>query len=125
LGQLGREHTSATIASLMDDPGASNIETRLGRVIAISQGQVDPQVPPFNELPLVAPNHIESRTGRLLNVETSEAQGAESGKYLVRSGQVIYCKIRPALMKATIVNFQTLCSADMYALDADQKWLIN
>lgn len=65
---------------------------------------------------LIAPNHIESNTGRLLAEESAEKQGADSGKYLVRSGQVIYSKIRPGLNKATIAPSDCLCSADMYAL---------
>ncbi|MFF9511737.1 restriction endonuclease subunit S [Streptomyces sp. NPDC014724] len=65
---------------------------------------------------LIAPNHIERNTGRLLAEESAEEQGADSGKYLVQAGQVIYSKIRPGLNKATIAPSDCLCSADMYAL---------
>jgi type I restriction enzyme S subunit len=86
------------------------------RCVHIAEGQVDPEDAEYSELPLIAPNHIESRTGRLLEVETAGEQGAISGKYLCRSGAVIYSKIRPALRKAVIAPFDCLCSADMYPL---------
>lgn len=76
-------------------------------------------------MPLIAPNHIESRSGRLLDVESAREQGVTSGKYFARSGQVIYSKIRPALMKATIAPSDCLCSADMYPLEANKHWLSN
>ena len=61
-------------------------------------------------------NHVESRTGRLLNRETASEQGAISGKYFCRSGDVIYSKIRPALAKVAVAPEDCLCSADMYPL---------
>ena len=53
---------------------------------SIAKGQVDPKDAEFKRLPLIAPNHIESGTGKLLLVETADEQGAESGKYLFRRG---------------------------------------
>jgi type I restriction enzyme, S subunit len=87
-----------------------------GRCIDIAEGQVDPKDGRFASLPLIAPNHVETCTGRLLLIETAEEQGAESGKYQCREGDVIYSKIRPALRKATIAPGECLCSADMYPL---------
>jgi len=63
---------------------------------------------------MIAPNHIESGTGRILFTETADQQGAISGKYLVKPGDLIYSKIRPALNKACIAAGDWLCSADMY-----------
>src|SRR5690349_22029077 len=65
---------------------------------------------------LIAPNHIESGTGRILATETAAEQGADSGKYTVAGGQVVYSKIRPALNKVAIAPTDCLCSADMYAM---------
>ena len=84
--------------------------------IFITEGQVDPEIDPYANMPLIAPNHLESGTGRLLRTETAADQGAISGKYLCRRGDVIYSKIRPALRKATVAVEHCLCSADMYAL---------
>lgn len=86
---------------------------RMGHV---RNGQVDPRRPEYCDLPLYAPNHIESGTGRLLGIETAAEQGADSGKYPVRSGELVYSKIRPALRKLIIAPDDGLCSADMYAV---------
>ena len=55
----------------------------------INTGQVDPRRAEYRNLALIAPNHIESGTGRLLEHETAAEQGADSGKYQVRRGQII------------------------------------
>ncbi|MGO7851672.1 restriction endonuclease subunit S [Rhizobium ruizarguesonis] len=89
---------------------------KFSRCVAIAEGQVSPQEEPFRSMPLIAPNHIESGTGRLLGLETAAEQGAVSGKYLCRQGDVIYSKIRPALAKAVIAPTDALCSADMYPM---------
>lgn len=85
-------------------------------LVMIASGQVDPRAPAYRNLPLIAPDHIESGTGRLLAVRTAAEQGAISGKYLVEPGDVIYSKIRPYLRKAHLATFPALCSADMYPL---------
>lgn len=84
--------------------------------VRIATGQVDPRVEPYASMVLVAPDHIESGTGRLLEIKTAAEQGAISGKYLFNPGDVIYSKIRPYLQKAFVANFRGLCSADMYPL---------
>ena len=89
----------------------------------INSGQVDPRKPEFKELILIAPNHIEKGTGHLLYTETADAQGADSGKYSVKQGQIIYSKIRPHLRKAVISPFDGLCSADMYPITFDPSLL--
>jgi type I restriction enzyme S subunit len=89
---------------------------RFGRYVEFRSGQVDPEDESFTNHILIAPNHIESGTGRLLSTETAADQGAESGKYWCDKGDVIYSKIRPALRKVTLAPFDCLCSADMYPL---------
>ncbi len=85
-------------------------------VVSIANGQVDPKKEPFKFMILVAPDHIESKSGKLLFKITASDQRAISGKYVFKSGDVIYSKIRPYLQKATLANFEGLCSADMYPL---------
>jgi type I restriction enzyme S subunit len=79
-------------------------------------GQVDPRLAPYRDWVLVAPDHIESGTGRLLTTATADEQQAISGKYVFEAGDVIYSKIRPYLRKATLASNSGLCSADMYPL---------
>jgi type I restriction enzyme S subunit len=86
------------------------------RCVCVAEGQVNPEEYPYRTMPLIAPNHVESGTGRLLYVETAEQQSAESGKYFCNAGDVIYSKIRPALRKVCIAPEDCLCSADMYPL---------
>lgn len=100
---------------------------KFARIARVTEGLVDPRVEPYRTMPLFAPNHIESGTGRLLAVESAEDQDAGSGKYLCKAGCVVYSKIRPALAKAIIAPTDGLCSADMYPLTcserAEPKWL--
>ncbi len=84
--------------------------------VSLPNGQVDPKQMPYCHWPLIAPDHIESVTGRLLCLETAIEQGAISGKYEFKPGDVLYSKIRPYLRKAVLADRQGLCSADMYPL---------
>ncbi|MCE9681135.1 restriction endonuclease subunit S [Halomonas alkalisoli] len=86
------------------------------RCVRIAEGQVDPKLDEYRQKVLIAPNHIESSTGKIICFETAGEQGAESGKYVCQPGDVVYSKIRPALRKACILNQSALCSADMYPL---------
>ncbi len=76
-------------------------------------------------LPHIAPNNIESGTGKLLKYRTVAEDQVISSKHLFESGQVLYSKIRPYLAKVAIVDFAGLCSADMYpvATDLDPRYL--
>lgn len=89
---------------------------RYGYRTRVQEGQVDPEEEPFSEMLLIAPNHIESDTGRVFGLSTARDQAAISGKYLVRNGDVVYSKIRPHLNKVALAEFDGLCSADMYPI---------
>jgi type I restriction enzyme S subunit len=82
----------------------------------IPQGQVDPRDVPYCSMYLIGPEHVESGTGKLLTRRTAREQGAISGKYLFKKGDVVYGKINPYLRKAFLAEFDGLCSADMYPL---------
>lgn len=86
----------------------------------IQQGQVDPEIEPYSEMMLIAPNHIESNTGRLLELSTARDQSAISGKYLVQKGDIVYSKIRPHLNKVALSKEPGLCSADMYPIRTEE-----
>lgn len=74
----------------------------------------------------VAPDCIEKATGRLLIRRTVREAGIKSANHSFRAGQILYSKIRPSLSKATVVDFDGLCSADMYPIDAlvDTQFLL-
>ncbi|MGO7751141.1 restriction endonuclease subunit S [Rhizobium ruizarguesonis] len=84
----------------------------------ITSGQVDPRESPYRSMILIAPDHIRSGAGRIDERFTAEQQGAISGKYLVKKGEVIYSKIRPNLQKLALATEDCLCSADMYPVSA-------
>ncbi|MEA4856551.1 MAG: restriction endonuclease subunit S [Solidesulfovibrio sp.] len=90
--------------------------SRFSKKVFIAEGQVNPEESPYLDMFLIAPNYIESGTGRLLSKETAAEQGAESGKYFCMNGDVIYSKIRPSLAKVVMASEDCLCSADMYPL---------
>ena len=89
---------------------------RIKHIAFIQNGQIDPKLSVHKNKILIAPNHIESATGRIIYKETAEEQGAESGKYPVKMGALIYSKIRPELRKACIAEEDGMCSADMYSI---------
>ena len=88
----------------------------LPKAARIANGQIDPRMESYRSMVLVAPDHIESGTGRLLVRKTAREQHAISGKYVFNRGDVVYRKIRPNLRKAVLVDFDGLFSADMYPL---------
>jgi type I restriction enzyme S subunit len=98
-----------------------NQKRRLIDVVTLPKGQVDPQQEPYKSLTLVAPDHVESCTGRLLARKSAREQGASSGKYEVSSGDVVLSKIRPYLRKVVYADFEGTCSADMYPLRATKE----
>jgi type I restriction enzyme S subunit len=95
----------------------------LGEVVAVRSSLVDPTDDKYGHFPHIAPDTIERDTGRLLPYKTVKESGVQSGKYRFEPGDVLYSKIRPNLNKVALVNFEGLCSADMYALHVDQTQL--
>jgi len=85
-------------------------------VAAVDANLVDPS--DYPDYPHIAPNHIESRTGRLLPYTTVKSDGVTSSKHLFVPGHILYSKIRPYLAKAVRVEFSGLCSADMYPVSS-------
>lgn len=70
------------------------------------------------QLPHIAPDNIGAGTGKLLAFNTVAEDGVKSPKHRFYPGQVLYSKIRPYLRKAVIIDFEGVCSADMYPLTA-------
>lgn len=92
-------------------------EVHLFDVAPIRASLVDPRKPDLANMILVAPDHIESGSGRISQRVSASKQQAISGKFFVKKNSVIYSKIRPYLAKAAIADEAVLCSADMYPLE--------
>ncbi len=84
--------------------------------VSINDRQVDPTVMPYSALPHISGENMESQTCRLLSYRTAEEDGIKSGNYLFSSGTILYSKIRPYLRKAVYVDFDGVCSADVYPI---------
>ena len=84
-------------------------------VAHIAANLVDPK--DFPNLPHIAPDNIERHTGRLLAYRTVQQDAVTSANHHFYPGQLLYSKIRPYLNKCVRVEFEGLCSADMYPLD--------
>ncbi|MFM2430789.1 MAG: hypothetical protein RLZZ511_2002 [Cyanobacteriota bacterium] len=89
---------------------------RFVEVAAIQSNLVKPD--DYGTSPHIAPNYIEKDTGKLLPYKTIAEDQVTSPKHLFYPGQILYSKIRPNLNKVVIVDFEGLCSADMYPIES-------
>ena len=91
---------------------------RFDEVAEIKSNLVNPA--DYQEFPHIAPDNIEKKTGILLEYHTVAEDGVKSGKHRFYAGQILYSKIRPYLSKVVTVDFDGLCSADMYPINAKE-----
>ena len=89
---------------------------RFDEAAIIKSNLVDPAE--YQDYPHIAPDNIEKKTGVLLEYHTIAEDGVKSGKHRFYPGQILYSKIRPNLSKVVVVDFDGLCSADMYPIEA-------
>lgn len=92
---------------------------RFDEVADIKSNLVEPSN--YLEFPHIAPYNIEKRTGILRDYHTIAEDGVKSGKHRFYAGQILYSKIRPYLSKVVMVDFDGLCSADMYPIEAKEN----
>jgi len=90
----------------------------LADVCTIQSGQVDPRLSPYAEMVHIAPDDIESQTGRILEKRTATEDRVISGKYAFGTNAILYSKIRPNLQKVALPRFPGVCSADIYPVYA-------
>lgn len=88
---------------------------RFKDIAIIRSNLVDPTS--YKDAIQVAPDAIEKGTGRLLEIRTVGEAEVKSWNHYFYPNQIIYSKIRPNLSKAIIVDFEGLCSADMYPIE--------
>lgn len=131
-GELTREWREEIVEILHNDFSSNEIHSYEEDVLERLPGQwcylpfseaaeiksnlVDPKLTP--DAIHLAPNNIESNTGRLFDLSTVEKDGVKSNKHKFFSGQLVYSKIRPYLNKVCYVDFEGVCSADMYPIEA-------
>jgi len=91
-------------------------EKKLGQLIEIASGQVDPKQPTYFDSPQIGSENIESHSGKLVNVKSAGDKGVISGNYAFDENDILYSKIRPALNKVAAPAFKGICSADIYPI---------
>jgi type I restriction enzyme S subunit len=89
---------------------------RFGALVNFRAELVKPEN--FQSFDQVAPDSIEKGTGKLIKRRTVLESGVKGPNSRFYAGQILYSKIRPSLSKAIIADFDGLCSADMYPLEA-------
>ncbi len=115
-GRLARELESK---SMFSEEGSSKWPyLKMDEICTVQQGQVDPKEAPYSQMIHIAPDDIESETGRILETKTAAEDKVISGKYEFTDEAILYCKIRPYLRKVAFPRFSGICSADMYPVYA-------
>ena len=86
-----------------------------GDVIEIATNIVESS--DYKDMIQVSPDDIEKNTGRLVYpLKTVREKEIISVNHIFNKNMLIYSKIRPRLRKIVYVDFDGLCSADMYPL---------
>lgn len=107
--------TTAELAELPELPEGW-AWVRFGQANSVLSNLVNPLH--YLNMPHIAPDNVEKFTGKLLEFKSIGEDKVISPKHLFKPGLIIYSKIRPNLGKVTICNFDGLCSADMYPIEA-------
>ena len=94
-------------------------EKRFDEIADIKSNLVD--VAEYQDFPHIAPDNIEKKTGVLLEYHTVAEDKVKSGNHRFYAGQILYSKIRPYLSKVVVVDFDGVCSADMYPIEAKEN----
>jgi type I restriction enzyme, S subunit len=89
---------------------------RFRDVAIIASNLVQPKL--YLDYTHLAPDNIEKGNGVLLPCSTVREDKVISANHRFYPGQIVYSKIRPNLAKVVVVDFEGLCSADMYPIDA-------
>jgi type I restriction enzyme S subunit len=90
--------------------------TRFRDVAIIASNLVKPEG--FLDFTHLAPDNIEKGNGLLLPCRSVREDKVISSNHRFYPGQIVYSKIRPSLSKVVVVDFEGLCSADMYPVNA-------
>ncbi len=122
--QRAKEIIPALFLDMFGDPGTNpkgwGIES-LAEVAAIESPLQTPNFVTEATEVCIGPDSIESMTGQLLSQPTVGDIRPISGKYRYRCRDVLYSKIRPALVKVALAPSDGYCSADMYPLRCGPK----
>jgi type I restriction enzyme S subunit len=114
--QNARALFESHLQSVFTRRGEGWVEKTLADICEISSSLIDPRDQQFLDLPHVGGANIESKSGALFGMKTAREEGLISSKFVFNDTAVLYCKIRPYLMKVARPKYGGLCSADIYPL---------
>ena len=84
--------------------------------VAIIDATMTTDYEKYADYPHIGIDSIEKDTGILSGYRTVKEDNVKSGKYVFGPQHIIYSKIRPALNKVALPDFEGLCSADAYPI---------
>jgi len=84
--------------------------------IAKVDGTMTKEYDKYANYPHIGIDSIEKNTGSLSGYRTVREDNVISPKYYFGPQHILYSKIRPALNKVALPDFEGLCSADCYPL---------
>ena len=88
---------------------------KLSDVVKVD-GTMTKEYEKYADLPHIGIDSIEKNTGILSGYRTVKEDNVISPKYHFGPQHILYSKIRPALNKVAVPEFEGLCSADCYPL---------
>lgn len=65
--------------------------------------------------------HLESGTGKILEISSAKSAGLKSNKYLFDDNCVLYGKLRPYLNKVALPTFEGVCSTDILPIKPKEE----
>ena len=103
---------------MFGDPYENNMDWPMMRlsVIAKVDGTMTKEYEKYADYPHIGIDSIEKNTGVLSGYRTVKQDNVISPKYYFGPQHILYSKIRPALNKVAVPDFEGLCSADCYPL---------
>ena len=88
--------------------------------VASVDGNMTTDYEKYADYPHIGIDSIEKGTGYLSGYRTVKEDNVISGKYVFGPNHILYSKIRPALNKVALPDFEGLCSADCYPILPDE-----
>ena len=103
---------------MFGDPYENNMDWPMMRlsVVAKVDGTMTKEYEKYADYPHIGIDSIEKNTGVLSGYRTVKQDNVISPKYYFGPQHILYSKIRPALNKVAVPDFEGLCSADCYPL---------
>lgn len=97
---------------------------RIGDLVRVREETADPAMVPYDGLPYLGLDAVESGTGEILFLRSASEQSIRSRSKVFRAGDVLYGRLRAYLNKVAVVGATTplgTCSGEFYVLIPDDR----